>query len=666
VSYPTTDYRRDIDGLRAVAVLLVVLYHFELGVSGGFVGVDVFFVISGYLITGIIHRQSGAAGFSFLDFYERRARRILPALMVVMAACTVAAMAILLPSDLDRFGASLGATLFFVSNFYFWSQGSYFGPASDLAPLLHTWSLSVEEQFYFAMPPIYLLLRRFTPNRVPHAFALVTLLSLAGASYFVLYRAHEVFYWTPFRVWEIALGGWLAVTRLPDVASAAVRNTVAVLGIGMILAAGLLFDSTTRFPGYSALVPCMGAALVIWAGVRGNAVSKALLANSPMVFVGLISYSLYLWHWPLIAFARHHYLGEPVPAPVRVLLVTIALLLAVLSWRYVETPFRSSDSISRRGMMAWGAGSGLVAVGLVAAMMLTQGLPSRYPDQVVALDKERARVGHRDECLNPRGVISIEKACHVGAEGPATVLVWGDSYAHAMMPALDVALRQLGLSGAFVGRSGCPPLPGASVSLRGRANWKCVAFNKDVLAALSRVDGIDTVVVAAAWNQYVDPKTGYAMSLENGAYGDPLAVSAAGLQQALVGSRVVVIEQVPAYPWGVPYRMAVAAMKGDSMPISPYSVHREASRKPRAVFSALARDNGLSVVSPESWFCVETRCNYADEQGRPYYFDHGHLNQRGAAFIAPWLARDLRVALDIGLGAASAAANPSPVDSHRH
>ncbi|ULQ46703.1 acyltransferase [Flagellatimonas centrodinii] len=665
MSYPSTDYRRDIDGLRAVAVLLVVLYHFELGVSGGFVGVDVFFVISGYLITGIIHRQAGASGFSFLDFYERRARRILPALIVVLTACKVTAMAMLLPSDLERFGASLGATLFFVSNFYFWSQGSYFGPASDLAPLLHTWSLSVEEQFYLAMPPLYLLLQRFAPNRVPHAFALVTLLSLAGASYFVLYRAHEVFYWTPFRVWEIALGGWLAVTRLPDVASAAVRNVAAALGIGVILVAGVLFDSTTRFPGYSALLPCMGATLVIWAGVRGNAVSKALLANRPMVVVGLISYSLYLWHWPLIAFARHHYLGGSVPLSVRIMLATVAVLLSVLSWRYVETPFRSRDSVSRYGMIAWGIGSGVVVSCLAAALVLTQGVPSRYSDQVVALDRERARVSHRDECLNRRGEISVETACHVGAEGPATVLVWGDSYAHAMMPALDVAFRELGLSGAFVGRSGCPPLLGVSVSLRGRANWKCVAFNKDVMAALSSVDRIDTVVVAAAWNQYVDPKTGYILSLESGAKGDPLEVSAASLKQALAGTRVVVIEQVPVYPWGVPYRMAIAAMKGDAMPISPYSVHREASRKPRAVFSALAGDDGFGVVSPESWFCVETRCNYADEHGRPYYFDHGHLNRRGAAFIAPWLTRDLRVALDIGPEAASTEANPSRAANHR-
>jgi peptidoglycan/LPS O-acetylase OafA/YrhL len=665
-------YRRDIDGLRAVAIILVLLYHFDLGVSGGFVGVDVFFVISGYLITGIIHRQAAGRGFSYLEFYERRARRILPALMVVLAACTVAAFFLLLPSELKAFGASLAATLAFVSNFFFWAEGSYFGPASDLAPLLHTWSLSVEEQFYLAMPPLYLLLRRFAPNRIPHAFALVTLVSLAGASYFVLYRAHEVFYWTPFRVWELAIGGCLAVTVLPEPGSARLRNAAAALGIGMIVAAGVLFDSTTRFPGYSALLPCAGAALVIWAGNRRNGVSTVLLANRPMVFIGLISYSLYLWHWPLMVFARHYHVGEAVPLVVRLPLALLALLLAYLSWRFVETPFRSRQLVSRRGMVAWGAGTGLVAAGLAALMMLSQGLPTRFSEQVVALDKERGRLGYRDECLNRDGAISFEGACHLGAPGDPTVLVWGDSYAHAMMSSLDSALRELGLSAAFVGRSGCPPLPGASVALRGRSNWKCSTFNQEVLSALSREHRIDTVVLAAAWNHYVDPRTGYTLGLEGDAEGDPLTVSAGRLERSLAGDlrikHVVVIEQVPAYPWTVPYRMAVAAMRGEPMPVSPYSLHQRASEKPRAVFSALASRRGIGVVSPEAWFCSEKQCSYADQQGQPYYFDHGHLNQRGADFIAPMLARDLRIALDIGTGASANAtaaripATPSRVE----
>jgi peptidoglycan/LPS O-acetylase OafA/YrhL len=647
-------YRQDIDGLRAVAILLVLLYHFDLGVSGGFVGVDVFFVISGYLITGIIHRQSTANGFSYLDFYERRARRILPALIVVLAACTVAATVMLLPSDLERYGVSLAAALVFISNFFFWSQGSYFGQASDLAPLLHTWSLSVEEQFYLAMPPLYLLLRRLAPNWIPHAFALVTLITLAAASYLVLYRAHVVFFWTPFRVWELAIGGWLAVAKLPDIAAPPARCVVAALGIGMILAAGVLLDSNTVYPGHAALLPCLGASLVIWAGTKSNAVSTALLANRPMVFIGLISYSLYLWHWPMMAFARHYHVGDTVPARVRVPLAFLSVLMAYLSWRLVETPFRNREMGTRRKLVAWSAASGTAAVTLAALLHLSQGLPLRFTERVVALDAERTRVPYREECMNLRGPIEISSACRLGAAGNPTVLVWGDSYAHAMMPAFQSALGELGVSGVFLGRSGCPPVPTSTMSRFGRENWKCSIFNSDVLTALSEDCHIDTVVIVAAWNHYVDPETGYAISPNAGELGDPLTISLAHLERTLARNpkiqRIVIVGQVPSYPWGIPYRMAVAAMRSEVMPVIPYSTHAKASEKPRAAFKALDGRLVTRVINQEAWFCNDAVCNYADSSGRPYYFDHGHINQRGADFVAPSLTKELRAILGTSAG----------------
>ena len=298
-------YRPDIDGLRAIAVLAVLFYHVRTGaVHGGFVGVDVFFVISGYLITGIIHNDVVAGRFSIRRFYDRRIRRIFPALFAVLFATTVAGAAFLLPSEFATYANSLAATTLFASNIYFAAHAGYFAPGALNTPLLHTWSLAVEEQFYLLFPIALALAYKYFPKRLRLTVALCCILSFVVSAYGVAIDPQRTFFSSLARAWELLLGSLLALNAFPQVRSAAVKEAAATLGIVAIVACAIFYSDATPFPGISALIPTAGTALIIWSGVNTVTRVTALLSLRPVVFVGLISYSLYLWHWPMIVFTR--------------------------------------------------------------------------------------------------------------------------------------------------------------------------------------------------------------------------------------------------------------------------------------------------------------------------------------------------------------------------
>ncbi|MEO6093596.1 MAG: acyltransferase family protein [Novosphingobium sp.] len=355
-------YRAEIDGLRTLAVLPVILFHAGFAVvSGGFAGVDMFFVISGFLITSILIGELDAGAFSIVRFYERRARRILPALFFVIASCLPFAVLWLLPPDMKDFMDSIVAVTTFSSNIYFWMQANYFDTSGQLKPLLHTWSLGVEEQFYLLFPPFLALLWRFGERIAVLALALIFVGSLAFAQWASHTHVNVAFYLLPPRAWELALGGlaafclrhrWQPKGRL--VAEAGGLAGLAMIGFAMV---GL--DSGDHFPGVDALIPTVGTALVILFAVEGT-IAQRFLSLKPMVWIGLISYSAYLWHQPLFAFARHASLIEPAPY-LMPLLVLATLLLAWLSYRYVEQPFRDRTAISRPRIFAL-AGVGVAAM----------------------------------------------------------------------------------------------------------------------------------------------------------------------------------------------------------------------------------------------------------------------------------------------------------------
>lgn len=639
-------YRPDIDGLRAVAVLLVLMFHLGLGVPGGYVGVDVFFVISGYLITGIIKREIEQGEFTVGGFYARRARRILPPLVVVMLFSSVAALIILLPSDLERYAKSVVAALLSVSNFWFWSQGGYFGSASEMAPLLHTWSLAVEEQFYILLPIALLLLYRWAPRWVGRVLLLACVGTFAASAWFVPTRTPEVFYFSPFRAWELLLGSLLAMYQLPVITNKLNRQWIAALGLLLVVVPAFMYTSQTVFPGPAAALPCIGAALLIWIGISGESTITQLLKSRALVFVGLISYSLYLWHWPLLVFAKH-VVGENLELNARLGIGLASLVLATLSWRFIETPFRSKVRTPTRQAWAFSGVTVALLSGMVVTVVLSHGLQNRFTPQVAALDRARAREVVRGECINLRVPLDSKSVCHIGRTGAPTVVVWGDSYAHAMLPAFDAAFKQMGVAAWFAAESGCPPLPAARVSYQGRDNWRCREFNDKMVNFLGAQPGLNQVVVAAAWDSYANEASGYQLRVNS--VGDSATSLKQGIEELAqqlqtnsASPSLIVVGQVPTYDWSVPQKMLLRQLKSE--PITPLkrADWREKSAVSRGIFEQLASAQHISFIESADWFCVTGICRYATDQGQPPYWDGGHLNAEGARFMTPMLEDALR------------------------
>lgn len=390
-------YRADIDGLRAVAVLSVLAFHIGLSqFRGGFVGVDVFFVISGYLISSIIFAEISASRFTIVGFYERRIRRIFPALFAMLAASSIAAVIYFLPNELVDYSKSMLAATSSVSNFYFWAHSGYFD-APTSKPLLHTWSLAVEEQFYFTFPLFLLLTRRFFPLRLRTAVALLFVASFVTSCFVVQRNPDTAFYMPYTRAWELLLGTLLSLGIFPALRLATLRNLVALGGIGMILWSVLCYSQETRFPGYSALLPCIGAALVIWAGETGRSLIGSVLSWRPVVFIGLISYSLYLWHWPIIILRKmgllvglgginfgDHSAQFSVHRFDMVVEVVLSFILAVLSWKFVENPFRTGSlRLTGRPLFAFAGGVMIVFLGGATWTVLAHGFAGRFPDKAL-------------------------------------------------------------------------------------------------------------------------------------------------------------------------------------------------------------------------------------------------------------------------------------------
>ena len=372
-------YRAEIDGLRALAVLPVILFHagFEW-FSGGFVGVDVFFVISGYLITTIIISEMAEGKFSIVNFYERRARRILPALFFVMAACLPFAWLWLSPSDLKDFGQSLAALSTFSSNILFWQESGYFDTAAELKPLLHTWSLAVEEQYYIVFPIFLMLTWRLGIKWVLIILSVVFLLSLGIAQWGAYYKPFATFFLLPTRGWELLIGVFAAfyLKHNTHLKSHFLNQALSLLGFGMIVYSIIAFDETTPFPSLYALVPTIGTGLLILCAAPKTYVHK-LLSLKFLVGIGLVSYSAYLWHQPLLSFARYRYV-DFLPTTVLLCLCVLSLLLAWFSWRFIEKPFRNSKMISRRQVFRLSLASAMLFCCMGAILHFTDGWLNSY------------------------------------------------------------------------------------------------------------------------------------------------------------------------------------------------------------------------------------------------------------------------------------------------
>lgn len=462
-------YRAEIDGLRAVAILPVVFFHAGFSqFGGGYVGVDVFFVISGFLITRILTDELDSGRFSIARFYERRARRILPALFVVVALCVPAAWAWLPPSEMKRFADSLVSVALFSSNFVFWQQSGYFDTAAELKPLLHTWSLAVEEQYYIAFPAFLMLAYRIGKRVILPALIVLFVLSLCLAEVFVHQKPSAAFFLLPTRGWELLLGALCTLrVRHGNAPWTPAANVLSAIGLGMIGVAVFTFDRATPTPSFHTVLPTLGAALVLLYGRAGTTVGS-ILGIRPIVGIGLISYSVYLWHQPILVFLRYATPG-PVDLQARWLAILAALVLGYLSWRYVETPFRDRQRVSFKSITALSVAGGLLIGAIGLAGHVSEGFRAQrsaipafardaHLQQVRAERQELIRSGicHFDENL-PIATFIAKWNCTSNDEGlyDSRVAVFGDSHAADKV----VALRLNGVDVWQVTGAGCEVVP---------------------------------------------------------------------------------------------------------------------------------------------------------------------------------------------------------------
>ncbi len=646
----TPRYRPEIDGLRALAILPVLLFHYHVPpFQGGFVGVDVFFVISGYLITQLIEAERREGHFSFAHFYERRMRRIFPALVAMLAAVTIAAVFILFPVDLVRYADSLFATAFFSSNFEFWREAGYFDVIAEEKPLLHLWSIAVEEQFYLFFPAVLMLFG--ARRRILTIISAIFVLSFLFSIWSVSKAPSTAFYLLPGRAWELMLGALLALDVVPMIEIRWLRELLAAGGIVLIAIAVFSYSNETSFPGATALLPCLGAGLVIYAASPGATAAGALLGLGPIAFVGRISYSLYLWHWPLYVFARYLDFRDPRPAEI-VLLIALSFALAVFSWVYIEQPFRkSAGRMPRPYLFAGGIGAMGASAVLALLLIFGNGLPGRLtPDLRAILAEQEDHEPRIDTCfgLTPNDVRE-GRLCRIGLPGRTpSFLLWGDSHADAVLPAVDEVAKRQGRTGLFAGGRSCPPLIDVTTS-----RPECRAFNANVMALASRPE-IREVILEARWAKYAEGSTyGYeteghvVLTDDDGGAsgeGNNHAVFARGLGRtvkALSGKKIVIVASVPEIGWPVPAVLAREKLASSVRIFPPKEdVYLDRQKFVMATFARLERNDGVVVIYPHEVFCSSGVCEVSLE-GVPLYRDEHHLSVFGARLLTPLLSAAL-------------------------
>ncbi len=486
-------YRSDITALRAVAVLPVVAFHLGAPVfTGGYIGVDVFFVISGFLITRMIADDIAAGTFTIARFYERRVRRIFPALFVMMAVVAAASYLLLMPPELKNFGESLAATAAFSSNLMFWYQGmDYFDGPADLKPLLHTWSLSVEEQYYIVFPLFMVLVRR--PRTRLIVLALVALASLALSQYAMHLRPASAFYLPQCRCWELLAGALvsLAPRRAQDIGLR--PEWLQPLGFLAIAVPLLAYTSDTRFPGIAALPPVLGTAAILYSGERLGPRANALYAWGPARFFGDISYSLYLWHWPIIVLYKYAILRNLRPADMAVIFAA-SVLAATGSYLLVENPVRRA---AWRTMSLFSASAAAIVIFICAGSLLDfrQGFPSRFAGYAPPRGAESS-VAPPAGCwgqLGDTGKTWPGAACAITA-GRKTVILWGDSFALHYIAGMEQDQKLFDSRVLLLARSGCPPLIGFDHPLEP----SCRVFNDNATRYISKIKP-DAVILSARW-----------------------------------------------------------------------------------------------------------------------------------------------------------------------
>jgi peptidoglycan/LPS O-acetylase OafA/YrhL len=648
-------YRADIDGLRSIAIIPVVLYHAGVSpVSGGFVGVDVFFVISGYLITSLITTEIDSQSFSLQVFYWRRAKRILPALLVMMGFCAVVGWLILMPQDYRRLGESLVATSVFLSNVLFWFQFGYFDAAAVEKPLLHTWSLAIEEQFYLLYPLYLVFISGFSRYARIAVTATLALTSLLLDIWVIHSNPSTAFFLSPFRAWELLLGALLAMDIAPALPPSK-RNPVAVVGVGCIAAAVFGYSKETLFPGLAALLPTIGAVMIIWSGTAGKTLVSAVLSSRPFVFVGKVSYSWYLWHFCLLAFANYLSIGG-IDTKQAVITIVGSFAIAVLSWHFVEQPFRRMKVPTHLRAVALPAAITAMFVGVGLFITYEKGVPSRFPP-----DGQKILAGatdfnpDRERCL--RGDIEAIRRgelCKLNAiedDAPQFAL-WGDSQAEVIRGGIERAASLQRKPGVFIGADGCAPL----IGIERPDMSSCRRVNDEIMNWIRSTPSVTSVILAGRWAIWAegwrykqeDRRPAFVRVFSSShhetaepnnraAFEEGLKATLAALHQA--GKTVWLIGPTPEIGYDVPKSLYLDTLRL-SRPLDIRPTYQEFGERQMFVvskFDEIERTFGVKTVWPHRALCREDRCD-VQRNGIPLYSDDNHLTNFGAGLLTTTFA----------------------------
>lgn len=642
-------YRPDIDGLRAVSVLLVILFHMDGIISGGYVGVDVFFVISGFLISSLLIRELDEGRFTFKNFWIRRIRRILPASLACILGSLVIACVVMLPDDLVAAAKSAIASALAVANVFFWRDGGYFAGPSDVKPLLHFWSLAVEEQFYLFYPIFLFVISRVRKVSLFQILSICAAGSLLLSIWGVFNKPSATFFLLPTRAWELLLGGMLAAAPVKQVSKVG-REVLSCSGLAMILISSIVFSPQTPFPGFAALLPCLGAVCFI-KGNSGDSLTMCggWLSRKPVVFVGLISYSLYLWHWPVLAFTR--YMLIELNLFTGIIALPIIFMLATLSWRFIEQPFRRAKLHNEevgvkqfdRLPFVYGFLSVVSVCVIASALISSGGWNARYGQKLKPFVEDATSLGRH--MITPLGSRDYPRIGDLSTEDQ--FFVWGDSHAMMMAETLDRVAQTSRVAGRFVSVPGSPPLLGVYRNL-GRTppnpeSGKILEYIID--------SKISDVILIARWSAYVE---GYSESdllfEERGKTFDQFLVgdkatkvfSPADASRVLethlseiierffnAGIKVWLVQQVPEQEGPTAFPLLLEK-QGFAVKFYPtdFATHENRQRVANQILQSMEK-YGATVVPTQNLFFDKEEEPILFVGGRACYVDNDHLSQWG-------------------------------------
>ncbi|WP_194944750.1 acyltransferase family protein [Limnohabitans sp. 2KL-3] len=628
-------YRPDVDGLRAVAVLAVLIYHAGFSViPGGYVGVDIFFVISGFVITSAVQPDLASGRFNLRDFYERRIRRIFPPLFVMVVVSLVLGWMVLMPDDLKRLGQSSVANAAFLSNFYFLKDSGYFGATAAAKPLLHTWSLAVEEQFYLLLPLYMLLFKRWSADVMRWLTLSLFALSLLLAAVATYFEPTLSFFLLPTRAWELLAGVMLAQGMVPSPRSAKDEWARALLGIFLIAYALLAYSEKTVFPGLAALPPVLGGMLIISAGMRREGRANAWLASRTMVFLGQISYPLYLWHFPLLGFAGYLSLrGLGVAETLAV--YAIIVICALVSWRFVEQPVRTRRVFSGQRAL-FGFGLVCIVVTLLAGLALHfgRGMESRFSgDQLKLVRGMTDRLADKGCMVLSPVQVASGNVCRLGSKvaGLPDTFLWGDSHAEAWAPGFAEQAERTGKAVLFAGQHGCAI--GQHFLDTSWAGKECAAFDKTMLDYLLAQTSIKQVVLVSRWTAL---RTAKQAEEVNGRLVPTAeqALTRVVTQLVNAGKQVRLVGPVPDAKTLVPRALYLKSLGfAKEFEVRQRLDEFESVQKNTLVtLRNLANQQGVSLTLPHLELCKEGLCA-VEQDGYPLYFDDNHLSTHGARLV---------------------------------